>query len=145
MVEHHVKLEQFMTYLQHLNRYLRTSAFDKAENPVTRVQWLLMRQLQRKGEQTIGQLALKLDVRASTMSQMLDRLEKSNFVLREPDPLDARVKLIRLTDDGVRLMEQIDKAWLESMAEPFDHLRDEEKQQLLDLMEKFNAHLPRRG
>lgn len=133
----HHDMEQFVAHLQKVNRHLRSAVFDGGQQPVTRVQWLLMRHLKRSGGSTIGQLADRLDVRASTMSQMLDRLEKQEYLVRLQDPADARVKLIRLTAEGERVIQQTEKHWLDSLAEPFSKLEPEERQQLAHLMQRL--------
>lgn len=138
-------IEQFVAYLQAVNRHLRSTAFDASRTSVTRVQWLLLRHLQRMGGRTIGQLAGHLDVRASTMSQMLDRLEKAGLVTREADESDARVKIIRLTPEGAGVIARTETAWAEGLAEPFRAFTEEERETLLRLMKKLNDHLPRRG
>src|SRR5437870_837281 len=125
----HNDLEHFVAHLQTVNRHLRSAVFDRGQQPVTRVQWLLMRHLNRSGGSTIGQLAERLDVRASTMSQMLDRLEKQGYLLRQQDPADARVKMIRLTTAGESVIRQTETYWLESLAEPFNKLEPQEREQ----------------
>jgi DNA-binding MarR family transcriptional regulator len=45
-------------------------------------------------------LAFLLDVRVSTLNEMLSKLEKGGYVVREADPQDRRVMLVRLTDKG---------------------------------------------
>jgi DNA-binding MarR family transcriptional regulator len=138
-------LESLLAYLQAINRHLRTAAFDQSQQPITRVQWLLLRHLHCKDGMTIGQLAAHLDVRASTMSQMLDRLEKTGYVTREQDALDARVKIIKLTRTGQEIILKTEVTWKESLAEPFGHLNEEEKEMLVRLMKKLSDHLPKRG
>jgi DNA-binding MarR family transcriptional regulator len=144
-MENRVVLEHFVDYLQSLNRYLRSAAFDENKQTITRVQWLLLRQLHRSGGKTIGQLAAHLDVRASTMSQMIDRMEKMKYVVRHNCREDARVKMVKLTSVGTTLITQMEAAWIESLAEPFNHFNMEEKQQLVHLMAKLANHLPRKG
>ncbi|WP_168120311.1 MarR family transcriptional regulator [Paenibacillus sp. HB172176] len=141
-----LELEQFVDHMQRINRYLRSEAFDKNKQEITRVQWMLMRKLKcsRDGV-TIGQLAEHLDVRASTMSQMLDRLEKLDYVARKGSEEDARVKLVQLTEAGRALITQMEAAWLESLEEPFAHFSETERQQLVSLMTKLSNHLPRKG
>lgn len=51
----------------------------------------------------VTELAEYMGVTASTMSLNLTRLEKGGFLLREPDPLDRRVKNVRLTEAGERI------------------------------------------
>ncbi len=137
-------LEQFIASMQALNRQMRSAAFDQAQQPITRVQWLLMRHLNRRGGRTIGQLADHLDVRASTMSQMLDRLEKLGYLIRVQDVHDARVKIIQLTQSGIDMINQTESIWMEALSGPFEQLSAEEKHMLTGLMTKLVNHLPRR-
>jgi len=137
-------VDAFLASLQALNRHLRSSAFD-AGRALTKVQWLLLRQLHRQGSASIGQLAAHLDVRASTMSQMLDRLERSGYITREPDPADARAKLVRLTETGRRTVGKTEEVWRNALTEPFERLDAEERETLARLMRKLSEQLPGRG
>ena len=137
--------EQFAYYLHSIHRYLRNSAFADNQNILTRVQWMMLKQLHRKGPMTIGAMAEHLAVRPSTMSQMVDRLEKLEFVTREQDPRDARVKQIQLTERGKDIIKKTELKWMESLTEPFSHLAAEEQETLVRLMKKLSDHLPNRG
>lgn len=148
VLEHFVDrdvLEHFVDHMQRIQRYLRSEAFHRNKVELTRVQWMLLRHLRCRSGRTIGQLAEHLDVRASTMSQMIDRLEKMRYVVRESSAEDARVKLVKLTPEGAELIAGMEAAWLESLEEPFAHFDEEEKRQLVSLMEKLSSHLPRKG
>jgi DNA-binding MarR family transcriptional regulator len=138
------QLERFKTHLQTVNRYLRCITFDKEERIITRVQWLLLRLLYHKPGHTIGQLAVHLDVRQSTMSQMLDRLEKVKLIIRCTDQNDARIKTVELTPEGLAFIRQTEETWMEALSEPFAHFSLEEKQTLIVLMEKLSNHLPKK-
>jgi DNA-binding MarR family transcriptional regulator len=142
-MENNHQLEIFTTHLQSINRYFRCKTFDNEERTITRVQWLLLRYLYHKPRRTIGQLAIHLDVRQSTMSQMLDRLEKVDLIVRQTDLLDARIKLVELTEMGITFIRQTEQAWMEALAEPFEHFTAEEKITLVSLMEKLALHLPK--
>jgi len=137
--------EQFAYYLHSIHRYLRNSAFAHNSDTLTRVQWMMLRQLHRNGAMTIGAMAEHLAVRPSTMSQMVDRLEKLDFVTRKQDPQDARVKQILLTELGKDIIEKTERKWMESLAEPFSHLNPEEQATLVRLMKKLSDRLPSRG
>jgi DNA-binding MarR family transcriptional regulator len=143
-MDHKEQLEMFTTHLQTVNRYLRCKTFDNEERAITRVQWLLLRYLYRKPGRTIGQLAVHLDVRQSTMSQMLDRLEKVDFIVRRIDQQDARIKLVELTPAGNSFIRQAEETWMEALAEPFAHFTTEERHSLVSLMEKLSAQLPKK-
>ncbi|HEY8582051.1 MAG TPA: MarR family transcriptional regulator, partial [Capillimicrobium sp.] len=74
--------------------------------------------------QTIGargatgtRIAEALGITKQAAGQMVDELERLGYVRREPDPADARRKLVRLTDRGEDALRQ--------SAAVFDELRDE--------------------
>jgi len=46
----------------------------------------------------------------STLGSVLERLEAKGWVLRSGSPKDRRVKLLRLTLDGERLLQQVEPA-----------------------------------
>jgi DNA-binding MarR family transcriptional regulator len=137
------QLEIFTTHLQKVNRYLRCKTFENKERSITRVQWLLLRYLYSEPERSIGQLAAHLDVRQSTMSQMLDRLEKVDLIVRRTDSQDARIKLVELTSAGISFIRQTEETWMEALAEPFAYFSAQERQALVSLMEKLSQHLPK--
>lgn len=136
--------QSFVTNIQSINRYLRSMSSDQINHPVTRVQWLLLRHLQRNGSCTIGDLAKHLDVRSSTMSQMVDRLEKNGVVYRTSVQKDARIKTVVLSEQGKKIIQDREKLWVDSLAQPFQHFSTEEKETLLYLMEKLVCHIPKK-
>ncbi len=143
-MDNHELIQSFVMNIQSINRYLRGMSPEQTENKVTRVQWLLLRHLQRNGACTIGELAEHLDVRSSTMSQMIDRLEKNGIVFRSAGQKDARVKTVDLCEKGRAIIQEREKLWIESLAKPFQHFSAEEKEILLNLMDKLVCHIPRK-
>jgi len=53
------------------------------------------------------ELANKLGIEAATMVTMIDRLSKAGLILREASPVDRRVKLIVLTEEGKALFAKV--------------------------------------
>lgn len=53
------------------------------------------------------ELAQRLGVESATMVAMIDRLEKSGLVIRQPSTTDRRVKLVVLTPTGNQLYDQV--------------------------------------
>lgn len=56
---------------------------------------------------TPGFLANELDLENSSMTGLLDRLEKKGLILRKPNPNDRRGILIFLTPEGIRARDTI--------------------------------------
>jgi DNA-binding MarR family transcriptional regulator len=60
---------------------------------------------------TQAQLADALCVDASTVTKMLQRLERDGVVERRADPEDARVQRVYLTPNGTRLVQPVVDIW----------------------------------
>jgi MarR family transcriptional regulator, transcriptional regulator for hemolysin len=62
-----------------------------------------------KAREPLSQRALAdlLGIEGPSVVAMLDRLERDGLVRREPSPLDRRVKLAHLTDDGRALYAKV--------------------------------------
>jgi DNA-binding MarR family transcriptional regulator len=64
--------------------------------------------LQRSGEMPMSRLADVLHVSLSNATGLIDRIEERGFVERTRVPEDRRVVLIRVTDAGRRMLEEVD-------------------------------------
>lgn len=53
------------------------------------------------------ELATTLGIEAATMVTMIDRLSKAGLIVREASPVDRRVKLIVLTEEGSKLFAKV--------------------------------------
>ncbi|MFJ8026361.1 MarR family winged helix-turn-helix transcriptional regulator [Streptomyces sp. NPDC096311] len=60
----------------------------------------LLFRLDECGRQRATELAAYIGVGKATMSRQLHALEELGLVAREPDPVDGRAWLVRLTDEG---------------------------------------------
>mgnify|MGYP002638742118 FL=1 len=63
--------------------------------------------LKAENGQAMSQLSRLLLLDNSTVTGLIDRLEKSGFVLRKADPKDRRIFLIHITGQGIK---EVDKA-----------------------------------
>jgi DNA-binding MarR family transcriptional regulator len=141
-VDQHDLIEQYLYAHQNINRHIRSGALRGVAPSVTRVQWLILRYLNRESEATIGQLAAHLAVRSSTMSLMIDRLEKTRLVYRSTDPRDARTRNVRLTAEGGEMIVRVQDRWADALSVPFTGLTEEERHLLVQLTAKLAGSLP---
>gem|GEM_PF-900474 len=89
------------------------------------------------------EIAAELRVGPSTISEFIALLEQSGYVTREVDPNDRRATVIKLTDVGrARACELADERD-DRYARVFSVLNDDEKRQLIALIDKLT--LPARG
>ena len=57
---------------------------------------------------TISQISAQTSLANTTLTSMLDRMEQSGLITREPSPTDRRALLIRLTDKARALRQDYD-------------------------------------
>ena len=77
-------------------------AFNGAQGRILYVLW-------QGDELTISQLSAQTSLANTTLTSMLDRMEQSGLIQREPSPTDRRALLIRLTDKARALREDYDR------------------------------------
>src|ERR671926_1437052 len=87
-----------------LRRFSRRSERIAREEGLTPRQYLLLLMIRgtRDGSDrsTVTELAHRLQLTQSTVTELVRRAEDAGFVEREPSPDDARVTWLRVTDDG---------------------------------------------
>lgn len=80
----------------------------------------------------IGELGRNALVKSSTMTDMIDRLEKDGIAERTRDEDDRRVVKVRLTDRGKEIKKQFVFKMRKGVEEAFSKLSEEEKKSLLE-------------
>ena len=80
----------------------------------------------------IGELGRNARVKSSTMTDMIDCLEKDGIAERIRDDGDRRVVKVCLTDKGKKIKRQFSVKMRQGIEEAFAHLSEDEKKILLD-------------
>ena len=83
-------------------------------------------------EYPIGELGRNAQVKSSTMTDMIDRLEKEKIVERIRDDGDRRVVKVRLTDKGKKIKREFTQKTRKGVETAFSKLSEEEIRTLLD-------------
>jgi DNA-binding MarR family transcriptional regulator len=89
---------------QEFVRGLRTSTAEQGFTDQGRSDGFVLRTL-GDGPTTISRMAERLEITKQGASQLADDMERRGYVERRPDPNDARVRLLRLTDRGRAALE----------------------------------------
>ena len=79
---------------------------------------------------------------SSGTTKRLDRLERAGLIARTPDPDDRRAVLITLTEDGLRLIDEVTVAHLDNERELIAALDERERERLAGLLRKLQLGLP---
>ena len=87
----------------------------------------------------LSQLTEALNYKAASVSGMVSTLEAKGLVRKMTEPDDARALSLALTEEGQNVVFEIDKFRNMRVEKILEKLNQEEKQTLLDLLEKALA------
>lgn len=90
-----------------------------------------------KGPHTVQSISEKLSIPSGSITYVVDKLEKNEFVKRNPSPTDRRASNVVLTDKGHSLFEEIFPQHVEVISENLSFISNEEKIQLTDLLKRL--------
>ena len=98
-------------------------------------------------EDGIGQkeLAERLQIRAATLSELLDKMQKNGWIVRKNNQNDRRKINIHITEEGKAVSEQNREARNEMAEKMFGVLSDAEKETLKKLFERLDESLQQNG
>ncbi len=99
----------------------------KQRTGISRAQWQTLSALTFcEGPVTVGDLARNMRVRWPTAIRVLKELEALELISSEPDPGDARSRLIAITKEGERMMQEVREVLDPTRARILGALSDEE-------------------
>ena len=137
LVKHREKLKKIFFIYKELNAVSQTSKnshFNSTELQLLKE--LLLAQIEN--ERLIStQLAKRLGVTRSSVSQMVAKLEKDGVVYREADDVDRKIAYIRMTEAAEQLCEAELKKWTNAICKVLDDFGEEKLDQMLGLIEEF--------
>jgi DNA-binding MarR family transcriptional regulator len=127
-----LKLDDILNDLAKLYQF--RSLDDRVYGALTVSQWYSLRLLFFQGARTMGQLAANLGVRLSTMTGVIDQLERRGFVERVDHPEDRRSLRVELTAKGRKLYHAAHQAFLSHLEPLFEGLTPTARKGILDFL-----------
>ena len=100
-------------------------------------QFAVMEALYSKGRLSTGEVMEKILSTSGNIPVIVKNLEKDGFITRKQDEADKRRFILDLTDKGSDLMDEIVPENLKFMDELISLWDDEDKEELIILMNKF--------
>jgi MarR family transcriptional regulator, organic hydroperoxide resistance regulator len=110
---------------------------------ITPPQFVALQWLFEEGDMTIGELSNKMFLACSTTTDLVDRMEKNELVMRVKDPNDRRVVRIHLLEEGERIIDEVIKKRQVYLQEVLKDFSDGEIVGLKESLAKL--HLEMRG
>lgn len=101
-----------------------------SEFDITTPQFNALLYLVFDGEMTLGELSSKMYLACSTITDLLDRMEKAQLVKRYKDEKDKRVYRVKVLEKGNDLIEQVLHHRRKYITDNLKRLNEEERESL---------------
>lgn len=102
-------------------------------------QCYVLETLHSNGTLTVNELANKMYLSISTITRVIDQLVRKEYVTRQEDPTDRRVRVLKLTEAGKEIFQ---KSWgtvFESEKQILENFPPENREMLIDFLQKLNV------
>lgn len=86
-----------------------------------------------------SQLAEILDIRPSSLAELMKKMEKSGDVLRKEEPQDKRIKRVYLTEQGMKKAQKFSVGGTDQSEAFFAGLTKEEQENFSEYLQKISA------
>ncbi len=93
----------------------------------------------RKHRLTMGELCCRLYLASSTVTDLVDRMEKLDLVTRVRDEEDRRVISIEVQDAGRQIIERVMQDRLRFLSERLRKLNEKQVEKLVTLLEELHT------
>src|SRR5262245_30487002 len=104
---------------------------------LTGPQLTVIKMLESFGDISLSSLSERIRAQNSTVTGIIDRMEREGLVQRERSTADRRVVFIRLTDKGARLAQKIEVEPMEIFRAALSSLSQADAKELLRILTKL--------
>ena len=111
---------------------------NRAFSQVPRSQIRLLKSLAGTNSMPMKEIVEMLDIRPSSASELVSKLEARGYVTRKMDSEDKRVANISITEEGRVFISEVDLGRNERFSALFSGLTQQELEELVNLLEKLN-------
>lgn len=125
-------------YLRRIDRIIRLKGREILKDYNTTIpQFTALQILINNEEMTIGELSEKMALACSTITDLVDRMEKNELVIRKKDEKDRRVVRIEVLPKGHDIVKQVLEKRIDFLNAKMASFTEEEKKSLSKLLESL--------
>ncbi|MDA1475792.1 MarR family winged helix-turn-helix transcriptional regulator [Bacillus changyiensis] len=117
----------------HMNRYIHQHGLNPTEFAVLEL-------LYHKGDQPLQQIGDKILLASGSITYVVDKLEKKQLLVRRASSSDRRVTYAQITDQGVKLLEQIFPDHAKELHQMISVLNADEKKACIDMLKNVGLN-----
>ncbi len=115
--------------------------FESVGARLTKVQWLMLKLLDREDGQPQNQLAFLANRDKASLTRLIDTMERKNLVARIPSKSDQRINHIHITKHGEKIYRQTIPVFEELIQIVQKDVSDEEIETVIRVMKKIIDNL----
>ncbi|UJW56122.1 MarR family transcriptional regulator [Bacillus sp. A116_S68] len=139
-IEENLSLKLFIV----LNRALQSVKKRVEENiksfGLNPTEFAVLELLYSKGDQPIQKIGEKVLIASSSITYVVDKLEKKRFIDRKPCPKDRRITYAAITEAGTDVMNDIFPKHRDAIEEICSGLDEKEKVMVIEQLKKLGFH-----
>ena len=140
MEQYGQQLKAFTVLLRAAQSVQEVARKDIAENDMNMTEFAVLELLYHKGDQPIQMIGKKVLISSSSITYVVDKLEKKGYVKRRACSDDRRVTFAAITDEGKAFIETIFPNHEKKVAQIFDTLSEDELATLIALTKKVGYY-----
>ena len=106
--------------------------------PINATEFSVMEFLYTKGEKSIQEIRDRILLASGSATYVVDSLEKKGYITRNVSQKDKRVTYIRLTEEGMKLIDDIFPIHKKNTKRIFEKINDKELVILKEILKKIN-------
>jgi MarR family 2-MHQ and catechol resistance regulon transcriptional repressor len=110
---------------------------DIASHGISPDHFMILELLYNKGPHPIQRISEIFSIPSGSITYVVDKLEKNDFVKRLPSPTDRRTSNVNLTEKGEALFNEIFPKHVEVISQNLSYIDNDEKLQLIHLLKKI--------
>ena len=106
--------------------------------PINVTEFSVMEFLYSKGEKSIQEIRDRILLASGSATYVVDNLEKKGYITRNVSEKDKRVTYIRLTEEGMKLIDDIFPVHKKNTKRIFEKINEKELVILKEILKKIN-------
>ncbi|MBX7194511.1 MAG: MarR family transcriptional regulator [Sandaracinaceae bacterium] len=119
----------------------RVTKTEARERGLTGPQLSVLKILEATGDLSLTELSERMSAKNSTITGIVDRMERDGLVLRDRSSADRRVVLIRATDKGRELARSVKVGAMELLTGALAALDEKDRQELRRIVLELAEHV----
>lgn len=124
--------------LQRVSRHLGELTLEDLKRfGMTMPRWLVLSQLAVRDGQSIGELSKATVIKQSSLTRVVDQMERDTHVERRPSEGDHRIVEVWLTEQGRATYDEVVPLAVQRVHQALDGLRDTDVETLTNLLERL--------